>query len=119
MDKWMKVINKMDVMDKAETAIKSHADEFGKAMELLFPEPGEPECFKGLDVAFAAIGNEELGPFVGRVVECPNCGDLHKVRYGDKIEKDGTLTPSKMLGYVKCNNGSSYLVTIDGKEFKK
>ena len=66
--------------------------------------------------AFLAVGNRELGPFIGKVVECPNCGDLHEVKYGDKIEKDGTLTPSKMLGYVKCNNGKSYLVAIDGKE---
>ena len=95
MDKWMKAINRMDIMDKAETAIKE-------------------------DIPFIAVGGEELGPFIGKVVECPNCGDLHEVEYADKVEEDGTHTPSKLLGCVKCPvNGSAYLVAIDGKEFKR
>ena len=66
-----------------------------------------------------AVGKEELGCSVGDIAKCPHCSKAHKVLYGDKVEKDGTLTPSKMLGFVKCTNGSSYLVAIDGKEFKK
>ena len=65
-----------------------------------------------------AVGNEELGDEVRGYATCPNCGEQHRVQYGDKVEKDGTLTPWKMLGYVKCTNGSSYLVAIDGKELK-
>lgn len=66
-----------------------------------------------------AVGADELVGRVSGYTTCPNCGEQHKVLYGDKVEKDGTLTPSKMLGYVKCTNESSYLVAIGGKGFKK
>lgn len=65
-----------------------------------------------------AVGNEELGKFIGVNAICPNCKKYHKVKYGDKVNKDGTLSPSKLLGYVKCNNGEAYLVAIDGREYK-
>ena len=64
------------------------------------------------------VGADELGKDIREYVNCPNCGELHRVKYGNKVEKDGTLTPSKLLGYVKCDNGNSYLVAINGKELK-
>lgn len=66
------------------------------------------------DISFVAIGNDELGDDIGEYVTCPHCGDQHPVQYGDKIEKDGTKTPSKLLGFYKCGD-NSYLCSIDGK----
>ena len=65
-----------------------------------------------------AVGNNELGGFIGPKAVCPNCKKSHTVKYGDKVNEDGSLTPSNMLGYVKCSNGSSYPVAIDGREYK-
>ena len=65
-----------------------------------------------------AVGADELGEDIREYTECPNCGELHRVRYGHAVMKDGTMKPSKTLGFVKCDNGSSYLVAIDGKELK-
>ena len=93
-------------------------DRWGDVFRGLAEDDKVVTAIKKEEEPFIAVGNEGLGPFVGRVVKCPKCGDLHEVLYGDKIEKDGTLTPSKMLGYVKCTNGSSYLVAIGGKELK-
>ena len=66
-----------------------------------------------------AIGNDELGDAIKATITCPDCGEKHKVQYGDAVMKDGTTKPSKMLAYVKCpKNDKSYLVGIDGKEWK-
>ena len=65
------------------------------------------------------ISNEEINSksTLGTTVKCKVCGELHDVQYGDIIEKDGSLTPSKMLAFIKCPaNGESYLVGIEGKE---
>ena len=63
-----------------------------------------------------AIGNDELKklPNAGDMAKCPGCGKAHVIKYGDKIEKDGTKTPSKLLGFVKCGE-DSYMVSINGK----
>ena len=47
-------------------------------------------------------------------IECPQCGALHKVEYGVMVHKDGTLSPSRALAFVRCE-GKSYLVGILGK----
>ena len=64
-----------------------------------------------------SIGNEELENAidVGEVESCPNCGKLHRVEYGKKILEDGTTEPSNTLGFVKCKNGKTYLVAVNGK----
>jgi hypothetical protein len=63
-----------------------------------------------------AISNNELEYLssVGRTAKCPNCGKMHKVKYGKKVLKDGTKVPTNMLGFVKCGN-NSYLVSIEDK----
>lgn len=70
------------------------------------------------EIPFIAFGNGELdgNDEIGEFETCPNCGELHKVGYGDKVLKDGTKVPTKMLAFVDCpENGNSYLVGIDGK----
>ena len=45
---------------------------------------------------------------------CNGCGGYHELKYGERVNEDGTKTPSKMLGYVKCGD-KAYLSTINGK----
>jgi hypothetical protein len=63
-----------------------------------------------------AIGNDELKnlPEAGKTVKCKKCGKNHKIRYGNKVEKDGTKTPSKLLGFIKCGK-DTYLASVNGK----
>lgn len=60
-----------------------------------------------------AIGNDELGPPIGETVECPHCGGTHRVEYGEKVLKDGTKEPSRLLGFYRCG-GHAYLCAIGG-----
>jgi len=70
-------------------------------------------------IPFLAIGNDELkdNENVGEFETCPNCGEQHKVRYGEKVNKDGSRTKPKFLSFIDCQNGS-YLVGINGKRLK-
>ena len=63
-----------------------------------------------------AIGNDELKnlPEANRTAKCKKCGKNHIIKYGHKIEKDGTKTPTKMLGIIKCGK-DTFLATINGK----
>lgn len=73
------------------------------------------------DIPFIAVGNGELDKNgnVGDIATCPNCGNAHKVEYGERVLEDGTKEPSKMLAYVSCpKNKSAYLIGIDGKLLK-
>lgn len=67
-----------------------------------------------------AIGNEELedAPNIGKTIHCTRCGQRHRVEYGDKVEKDGTKTPSKLLAFVRCQK-NTYLVGINGKDIRR
>lgn len=71
------------------------------------------------DLPFIAVGNGELdnNPDVPEIYKCPRCNEEHPVEYGDKVNKDGTKTPDKLLAFVKCR-GSSYLIGINGKMLK-
>lgn len=60
-----------------------------------------------------AIEIDDL-PRIGTEITCPHCGEIHAIRYGDKILKDGTKQPSKLLAFYTCG-GKSYLAGIDGK----
>jgi phage terminase large subunit GpA-like protein len=72
-----------------------------------------------MSTSILAIGAEQLGEELKPYVRCPHCDDPHEVRYGSKVEPDGSLTPSRLLAYVKCpDNNRSYLVGIDGHKFK-
>lgn len=64
-----------------------------------------------------AVGNNELYamPPIGKEATCPNCREKHPVSYGERILEDGTREPSDFLGFVKCTNGSSYIVSIKGR----
>ena len=72
-------------------------------------------------IPFISFSNEELegNDLVGEVAVCPNCNEKHVVTYGNKVLEDGTLAPSRMLAFVKCDkNDSIYLVGIEGKSIK-
>jgi ssDNA-binding Zn-finger/Zn-ribbon topoisomerase 1 len=48
--------------------------------------------------------------------KCPNCGEPHKVNYGE--DKEGNVTT--VVGFVDCpNNDKTYLVLIDDKPIDK
>lgn len=73
------------------------------------------------EIPFISFSNEELegNDLVGEVAVCPSCNEKHMVTYGNKVLEDGTLAPSRMLAFVKCDkNGSTYLVGIKGKLIK-
>ena len=65
------------------------------------------------------IGNDELNKKdqLGDFILCDKCGERHRIEYGDKVEKDGTLTPSKLLAFYKCGN-DSYLAGIGGRDIR-
>lgn len=70
------------------------------------------------DLSFVAFGNDELNDNrdVSKYEKCNNCGQLHEVLYGDKVNEDGTKTKSKLIAYINCpENDASYLVGIEGK----
>jgi hypothetical protein len=70
-----------------------------------------------MSIPYFAIGNNELATKkpIGKTVKCPHCGKRHTVNYGEKVNPDGTKTPSKTLGFVNCGK-RSYLVSIAGKK---
>jgi hypothetical protein len=67
------------------------------------------------DTPFIAVGNDELGDALGDTTICPACGQPHPVEYGNRVLPDGTREPSTMLGFVKCDNGKTYLVGLAGR----
>lgn len=66
------------------------------------------------EIPFVAFGNEELidQPLADDFADCPNCKKKHKIEFGTNSE---TGEVSKMLGFVNCEDGESYLVTLNGK----
>lgn len=72
-------------------------------------------------IPFVAFSNEELSDceLVEEEAICNNCGEKHKVVYGERVLEDGSRVPSKLLSFVKCDkNGATYLVGIEGKLLK-
>jgi hypothetical protein len=67
-----------------------------------------------------AIGNEEMeeAKKIGDFILCKLCGERHRIEYGEKILKDGTKKPSKLLGFYSCQ-GKKYLASIAGKDIRK
>lgn len=68
-----------------------------------------------------AIGNNELenNPRVGNYEQCPVCGEMHEVKYGYKINEDGSKTLSKNFAYVKCpKTDEAFLVGFHGRKLK-
>ena len=67
-----------------------------------------------------AIGNDELekAPRLGDFILCKQCGERHKVEYGDKVLEDGTKEPSKSLAFYECGK-KLYLAGINGKDIRK
>jgi len=64
------------------------------------------------------IGNDELRnctpvPADGMTI-CPACHEPHPIKYGERINSDGTKEPSKRPGYVKCGE-NYFLVALNGK----
>lgn len=67
-----------------------------------------------------SIGNKELKDMkeIGEFILCDNCGERHRIKYGEEILKDGTKKPSKLLGFYSCH-GKEYLASIAGKDIRK
>lgn len=67
-----------------------------------------------------AIGNDQLDELkrLGTHVYCNACKKRHKIKYSDRVLADGTKEPSQLLAFVKCDNGKSYLVGVQGKFLK-
>lgn len=73
------------------------------------------------EIPFVAFGSDELAnnDLVGEYEPCPNCGEIHKVGYGEVVKPDGTREPSKMLAFITCTkSGATYLIGIKGKKIK-
>ena len=64
------------------------------------------------------IGNDELEKCepLGDFIYCNRCGKRHIIRYGKKILPDGTEKLDKLLAYMKCDDGKSFLVGMNGKK---
>ena len=68
-----------------------------------------------------AIGNDELenNPVLEEYEKCRDCGELHKVEYGEKVHEDGSKTPCKDIAFLKCpKTGITYLIGVHGKKIK-
>jgi len=63
-----------------------------------------------------SISNDELADreTLGDTVECGQCGETHRIEYGDEVLGDGTKQKSTTLAFYKCS-GATYLAGIDGK----
>lgn len=70
------------------------------------------------EAPYVAFGNDELTDKedIKDFTICPKCKKSHKVKYGERVLSDGKREPSKMLGFVKCQDESVYLVAINGKK---
>jgi len=66
------------------------------------------------EIGYFAVGNNELEnqPEVGKTAICPHCKKRHKVEYGEDVK---TKKISKTIGFVKCKNKETYLVSINRK----
>ena len=67
-----------------------------------------------------AIGNDKIdtAPKLGDFILCTNCGERHRIEFGNKILEDGTKIPSKLLAFYKCGE-TTYLAGINGKDIRK
>lgn len=64
-----------------------------------------------------SIGNDELKkkPPIGDTINCPNCGQIHTIKYGHRILTDGTTEPDTLLTFYTCKK-KTYLAGIAGKQ---
>lgn len=62
-----------------------------------------------------SISNEELKkyPKIEKTILCRHCGEVHEIKYGEKILEVGSRIKSD-LAYYNCGN-KSYLAGIAGK----
>ena len=68
------------------------------------------------EIPFIAIGANEWAqaPKLAAIIKCPRCGDLHKIESAEKINDDGTRSPSDLMQFYRCQ-GSSYFAGIRGR----
>jgi hypothetical protein len=108
----------MNPKDKLDLEAYYHLEVAQKILrDMCFPYLKQKEEQNEEAIPFVGIGSDELGESIGETVQCPHCRKPHKVKYGQKINEDGSKTPSKMLGFVKCGK-ESYLVSINGKKIR-
>jgi len=67
-----------------------------------------------------SIGYGELKklPPIGDFIYCERCKKRHKIKYGKIQRSNDTTETTKMLAFVNCDNGNSYLVGIQGKDIR-
>lgn len=72
------------------------------------------------DIPYVAFGNDEIdnSPILGETITCRICGKEHSVEYGDRINDDGSTTPTKSLAFFKCGD-KSYLCGVNGKDIRR
>lgn len=64
-----------------------------------------------------AIGNNELGGYLGATIECPHCGGTHVVENAQQVDTaTGKLVETKTLQFYRCDKtGDAYLCGIKGR----
>jgi hypothetical protein len=60
-----------------------------------------------------AITGDDLDKEIGKETVCPNCTEIHEVKWGKEII-DGNEVETKMLGFVTCGT-KQFLVAVNGK----
>ena len=65
-----------------------------------------------------AIGNNELGEYLGDAVDCHICGGTHAIEYGKEKMPDGTWKESTLLSFYKCGD-KAYLAGIKGRSITR
>ena len=63
---------------------------------------------------FLAIGNDELGGFIGETITCPHCGGAHPVQHSEALDANGNVIGRGSLSWYKCGD-AAYIAGIDGR----
>ena len=64
-----------------------------------------------------AVGENELGEYLGKTINCPHCGCQHPIEFGKSEQPDGTWKESTFLSFYKCGE-KTYLAGIKGRAIK-
>lgn len=72
---------------------------------------------------FIAIGADELGGPIPRIIKCSHCGEEHEIKDSPPSERvlpDGTREqgPAGLLQYYNCS-GKTYLAGLDGRDIRR
>lgn len=65
-----------------------------------------------------AVGENELGEYLGETIDCPHCGVQHRIEFGKEKQPDGTWKESQLLSFYKCGD-KTYLAGIKGRSITR